>query len=166
MQYMSLNVFLSYSTTIEEQVVVWRLQTLAAAHGISLYVPAREGFKALGNRTPVLPGRVEQAIQKCDCVLAIITSRTSRIVERELNYALGKDKLIIPIIDISITDPRLLQRFNPVFRFNPNAPTNDVESQVIAFLKQQQLSKENRKALGALVAIGLGMLALSTLAEK
>jgi hypothetical protein len=162
---MALNVFLSYSTSVEEQVIVWRLQTLAVAHGINLYVPPRDGFKTLANRNPILSRKVQQAIDQCDCVLAIITSRTSRIVERELNYALGKDKLIIPIVDASIANSRLLQRFNPVFKFNPNAPTSDVESKVIAFLKDHQVSQENRRALGALVAIGLGMLALSTLAE-
>jgi hypothetical protein len=162
---MSLNVFLSYSTTVEEQVIVWRLQTLAAAHGINLYVPPREGFKALGNRTPLLPGQVEQAIGKCDCVLAIITSRTSRVVERELNYALGKNKLIIPIVDSAIADSRSLSRFPHIFRFDPNGSTTEVESQIIAFLKQQQVSQENRKALAALVAIGLGMWALSSLSE-
>lgn len=162
---MALNVFLSYSTSAEEQVIVWRLQTLAVAHGINLYVPPRGGFKTLANQNPVLPRRVQQAIDQCDCVLAIVTSRTSRVVERELNYALGQGKLIIPIVDASMADSRSLQRFNPVFKFNSDAPTSEVESKVIAFLKEHQVSQENRKALGALVAIGLGMLALSTLTE-
>lgn len=38
---MAFRVFLSYSINPEEQVIVWRLQTLAAASGIYVYVPFR-----------------------------------------------------------------------------------------------------------------------------
>ncbi|HEV2387676.1 MAG TPA: hypothetical protein VGS20_10525 [Candidatus Acidoferrales bacterium] len=38
---MALKVFLSYSLEPEQPVVVWRLQTLAAANGVQLYVPSR-----------------------------------------------------------------------------------------------------------------------------
>ncbi len=40
-EHMAFKVFLSYSTDPEEQAVVWRLQTLAAVHGIQVYVPYR-----------------------------------------------------------------------------------------------------------------------------
>jgi hypothetical protein len=161
---MPLNVFLSYSTSAEDQVIVWRLQTLAASHGIDMYVPARDGFKTTA-KTPVLSRTVENAIDHCDCILAIITSRTSRVVERELNYALEREKLIIPLVESSIADAPPFRRFDPIFRFDPGQPTAKVESEVISFLKAHQVSKDNQKALGALVAIGLGMLALSALSE-
>jgi hypothetical protein len=41
---MAFKVFLSYSIDPEEQAIVWRLQTLAAAHGIEVFVPQRPGF--------------------------------------------------------------------------------------------------------------------------
>jgi hypothetical protein len=157
---MAFKVFLSYSTDPEEQVIVWRLQTLAAAHGIHFYVPHRQASHKLG-----LPDEVRNAIDQSDCVLAIITSRTAPAVEKELGYALGKKKPIIPIIEETVDDSGLLPGL-PRFKFSRYGPPGQIESQVVTFLKQYSISKEQGQAVGALVAIGLGLFLLSGLTNK
>jgi len=47
---MAFKIFLSYSTDPEENPIVWRLQTLAASHGIHMYVPQRSEPGLTGSR--------------------------------------------------------------------------------------------------------------------
>jgi nucleoside 2-deoxyribosyltransferase len=164
---MAFEVFLSYSTGPEEQVVVWRLQTLAAAHDIQVYVPyrpERTGFRPTAE--PQLSQEATNAIDAAGCVLAIITSRVAPVVQQELSYALGKGKPVIPIVQAGVRDGSLLSMFPQVFVYSPAGNTGEVESQIIEFLKQWKLSKENQQAITALVAVGLGMLLLSGLSKK
>jgi hypothetical protein len=115
----------------------------------------------------MLSDDVRLAIDNSDCVLAIITSRTGPAVEKELNYALGQRKLIIPIVEQGVHDSSFLNRFDRVFIFSRlNGDPGRLESEILAFLKQQKLNKDNRQAVGALVAIGMGLLLLSGLAKE
>ena len=163
---MAFKVFLSYSTNPDEQVLVWRLQTLAAAHGIQVYVPQRPGIPPPPSHRAILVEGVRNAIERCDCVLAIVTVRTGPYVEQELNYALTRRKLIIPIVEEGVGGASFFNRFPKTFWFSARQDPGQVEAQVIEFLRQQKLSKENLQALGALVGIGLGLLLLSALAKK
>jgi nucleoside 2-deoxyribosyltransferase len=166
---MAFKVFLSYSTDPEEHAIAWRLQTLAATDGIQLFVPPRPGLAPPAGRknAPVLANQVRLAIDQSDCVLAIITSATGPAVEKELNYALGKAKLIIPLVEQSCARQPFLQNFARIFPFSRlDENAGAVETQVLEFLKQQKLAKENRQALGAIIAIGMGLLLLSGLAKE
>lgn len=159
---MALKVFLSYSTGPDEQVIVWRLQTLAAASGIHVYVPTRTRQTAL---TSPLPDQVKKAIDESDCVLALITARTSAAAESELTYALQKRRLLIPIVEESVAlNPAF--HFPQVFRFSRYQMPGDVESRVISFLQQERMSKDKQQTLGALVAVGLGLFLLAALTGK
>jgi nucleoside 2-deoxyribosyltransferase len=166
---MAFKVFLSYSTDPDEHAIVWRLQTLATTHGIQMFVPSRPGLASPPARknAPVLANQVRLAIDESDCVLAIITSATGPAVEKELNYAIGKGKLIIPLVERSCAHQPFLRNFAKIFQFSKldgNAGT--VETEVLDFLKQQKFAKENRQALGAIIAIGMGLLLLSGLAKE
>lgn len=162
---MALKVFLSYSLEPDEQVIAWRLQTLAAAHGIELYVPHR-GRGPSGSPAPLLPREAQSAIDRADCVLAIITAKTQPAVLKELNYARGKNKLIIPIVEAGVRGKPLPTGFETVFRFSANDHPGELESKVMDFLKRKSLAKDQQQALAALVAIGLGMFLLSTLVKE
>jgi len=103
---MAFRVFLSYSLDPAELALAWRLQTLAAAHGIEMYVPQHgNGGAAAGAAT------VQQAIDRADCVLAIITTAVSQIVQHELRYALKRQKLVIPIVRTDLAGHPLLAGF-------------------------------------------------------
>jgi nucleoside 2-deoxyribosyltransferase len=159
---MSFKVFLSYSLDPAEQALAWRLQTLAAAHGIEMYVPARESAvspKVEGSSSVA----IRNAIDRSDCVLAIITARANGKAQEELRYALAKGKLVIPIVHSDFAQIPLLAQFQRVFTFSPWDNPGKVEGEVVQFLKEQHLSKENRQRLGGIVALGVGLLLLFSL---
>jgi hypothetical protein len=164
---MSFKVFLSYSAEPEEQAIVWRLQTLAAAQGIELIVPPRAGFKPASSRPAPLPASaIQRHIDSSDCVLAIVTTRLNSAVEKELSYALGGKRLIIPIVAEGLNHSDIFERFPVIFTFSPWKDPGETVTKVMQFLDHQKLAKENRQALGALIVTGLGLLLLSEVAKK
>jgi hypothetical protein len=158
---MAFRVFLSYSLDPAEMALAWRLQTLAAAHGIEMYVPRHEdGATARG------ASQVQQAIDRADCVLAIITTAASRMVQHELRYALKRQKLVIPIVRTDLAGHPLLAGFPRLFTFSPWDNPGVVESQIVEFLKEQKLTKEKQQTIGALAALGLGLIVLFSLNKE
>ncbi len=155
---MAFKIFLICGTDPSEQVAAWRLQTLATSYGMHVSVPNRNGF--VGE----VIDQVRRAIDQSDCVLAIITGKIGPAVAAELNYALAKDKLIVPVIQEGIVLPAALRK-HPVFQFSP-WNTGDVEAQVVEFLKKQELNKKTVQSIAALVLAGLGVFLLAALAEK
>jgi len=162
---MGFTVFLSYGNDPEEQIIALRLQTLAAAYGISVLVPARGEIDVRTNTRVAGPlAEVRRMIDRSDCVLAIATTEIGHAARAEISYALTRRKIIIPILREGISlSPPLTEL--PVFRFTP-WNTGQVESQVVDFLKRQKLSQQNQQTIGALVAIGLGLFLWAALAEK
>lgn len=159
---MAFKVFLSYGADPDEQVTAWRLQTLAAAHGIHVFVPQRdESHVARRNQIPL---EVRRQIDQSDCVLAIVASRAGPAVEAELVYAASRGKTVVPILQEGVVQPGFLKKFR-TFRFSPWNPA-EVETEVVEFLKTQKIGKDNQQAVGALVAIGLGLFLLLALAKK
>ena len=155
---MAFRVFLSYSLDPAEVTLAWRLQTLAAAHGIEMYVPQHGTGVSPPGTVPV-----QQAIDRADCVLAIITAAASSMVQHELRYALEQRKLVIPIVRTDLADNPLLARFPRIFTFSPWENPGAVETQIVEFLRDQQMTKENQRTIGALATLGLGLLVLFSL---
>lgn len=153
---MPFRVFLSYSLHPAEQSIAWRLQTLAAAYGIEMYVPRYESNASL------LPGAtsVQAAIDKSDCVLAIFASPPGPVVRKEIEYALKARKPVIPIVQQGL---EVAKDFRTVFVFNSWDTAGKVESKVIDYLKSLQLSKDKQQAIASVAAIGIGLLLLSSL---
>ena len=158
---MPFRVFLSYSLDPAEMALAWRLQTLAAAHGIEMFVPQHAG-NLLANGAVA----VEQAIDRADCVMAIITTPATQIVQNELSYALDRGKIVIPIVRTDLAGHPLLARFPRVFTFSPFDNPGTVETQIVEFLKQQQLTKDKQRTIGALAALGLGLIVLFSLNKE
>jgi hypothetical protein len=154
-------VFLSYSLDPAEMALAWRLQTLAAAHGIEMYVPHHGNGSAATSAAPV-----QQAIDRADCVLAIITTAASQMVQHELRYALERRKLVIPIVRTDLAGHPLLAGFPRIFTFSPWDNPGTVESQIVEFLKEQELTKDKQQTIGALAALGLGLLVLFSLNKE
>jgi TIR domain len=155
---MAFKVFLSYGTDPDEQVAAWRLQTLATSYGMHVSVPHRNGSgKAVANQ-------VRKNIDQSDCVLAIITGNIGPAVAQELNYALAKGKLIVPVVRQGINVPPALKGLR-LFQFSP-WNTGEAEAEVVKFLHDQKYGKEKQQTIGALVAIGLGLFLLAALSNK
>jgi nucleoside 2-deoxyribosyltransferase len=160
---MAFKVFLSYSLDPTEEALAWRLQTLAAAHGVEMYVP-RHGNSP--SRQKALASESMNAIDRSDCVLAIITGKTDQAIEGELRYALTQHKPVVPIVRLDLAGTALLAQFPKVFTFSPGDNPGELETGVVEFLKRQKLSKDKQQAMGALVAVGVGLLLLYSLSEK
>jgi len=170
---MAFRVFLSHSVGHEPQVLALRLQTLAAASGIQVYVP-RRAYHELGQ-----PGydkakqEVRREIERSDCVLAVITDLsgpTRRALDYELNCALALRKLVIPIVEEDHKDDKLVHSLAkngvPSFFFPPGGNGGGVERGVAQFLEKQKLSKEKRQAIGGLVALADGLLILNAVSNQ
>jgi TIR domain-containing protein len=158
---MAFRVFLSYSLDPAEMALAWRLQTLAAAHGIEMYVPQHAAGASGGQNVPV-----QQAIDRADCVLAIITTAASQMVQHELRYASEHRKLIIPIVSAGLSGNPLVTGFQRTFIFSPWDNPGTVESEIMEFLKEQKLTKDKQQTIGALAALGLGLLVLFSLNKE
>lgn len=155
---MAFKVFLSYGSDADEQLAAWRLQTLATTYGMHVSVPSRnEAGKAVSPQD-------RRAIEQSDCVLAIITGNVGSAVAGELNYALSRGKLIVPVVQEGIALSPPLSKL-PVFQFSP-WNIGHVELEVVEFLKRQKLSKENLQAMAAFVLAGLGVFLMASLAKK
>jgi hypothetical protein len=155
---MPFKVFLSYGTSPDEQVAAWRLQTLATAYGMHVYVPNRNGSGES------VASQVRRNIDQSDCVLAIITGNIGPAVAEELNYALKMGKLIVPVVRQGLNVPPALRSLR-VFHFSP-WNTGDVEAEVFKFLQEQKFGKEKQQALAALLAVGLGIFLLAALSKN
>jgi len=143
--------FISYNTSPNEQVFVYRLQTLASASDITVLLPQRNGQR-ITNETKL-------RIDKSDSVIAFITSQLGQDVREELAYAEAKNKLIIPIYE----EGALLADISTKFSWISYDPQKDtpgvVEQRVLNYLREKKEESENRQAL-LLVGLGLGLLAL------
>jgi TIR domain len=157
---MAFRVYLSHSLDPAEAALAWRLQTLATAHGIEMFVPNYDVAPA-----PVAVS-IQNAIDRADCVLAVITTAANLNVQNELRYALEKRKLVIPIVRSDLQGHPLLAQFPRVFTFSPWDNPGSVETQIVDFLKEQQVAKDKQQAIGALAAVGLGLLVLFSLSNK
>jgi TIR domain-containing protein len=155
-------VFLSYNTTPDEMVVVWRLQTLAAASGLHLDVPnpiQRSDWAA-----------VTQMIVDADSVIAFLTKHGIKApqVINEINYALSLRRPVIPIIEQG-TPTELIQSLSQLsgiyFILDPDKP-GEMEKALAEYLKKQKYDKDTRNALLALAGTFTGLFLLQKLSES
>lgn len=151
-------VFLSYNTSRDEMVVVWRLQTLAAASGLHLDVPnpAQRSDWAT----------VKEMIDASSTVIAFITKSATTQVNKELSYALDCGKRIIPIVErgVSIKALGSLLR-ESVFWLDPHRPWK-MEEELTKFLQQEKVSKETKESILAIAGAVIGLLLLQELTKN
>ena len=154
-------VFLSYSTTRDEMVVVWRLQTLAAASGLHLEV--------LNSEQRSDWAVVAQKIDEADSVIAFLTKQASKQVEHELRYALSRGKPVIPIVERGVStkliNVLLKQSGIPVFMLDPDKP-GMMENMLAEYLRTKKLDKEKRNAILALAGTIAGLFLLQELTQN
>lgn len=154
-------VFLSYNTNPDEMVVVWRLQTLAAASGLHLEVLNRNQRSDWAT--------VAHRIDEADSVIAFLTKSATSQVEKELRYALDSGKLVIPIVERRVStkliNDLLHQSGVPVFELDSRSPWK-VENELARFLRQKSSDKAARNAILALAGTAIGLFLLQELTES
>lgn len=156
------HVFLIHNTSADEMVIVWRLQTLAAASGLHLDVP--NGSQRQNSAL------ISQMIYDSDAVIVLVTPSAlkSEFVENEIQTAISSNKTIIPIFvkGIAPKSIRALSGQNsPVFIFDPQKPW-EMESELSQFLSKKDGDKNTRNAILAIAGTFAGLFLLSKLSEN
>ncbi|MBI5215627.1 MAG: toll/interleukin-1 receptor domain-containing protein [Ignavibacteriae bacterium] len=152
---MSYTTFISYDTSPTEQVVVYRLQTLASVNGINVLLPQRNGVR--------ITDETKHRIDISDSVLVFLTSKFTPQVREELAYAEGKGKLVIPIYEKGVKLSSVKNRDQWV-EFNPNElQLGIIEDHIVQLLKTKKKKKANEQAL---LLAGLGIVLFAMLASK
>jgi len=157
-------VFLSYNTAPDEMVVVWRLQTLAAASGLHVEVPS----PAQRSDWPT----IAQMISEADSVIAFLTRQASPQVRKELHYTLTLGKLVVPIVERGVSIKAIKNLFQqhgkssmPIFELDPNRP-GEMEKEIAEFLRKEKTDKETRNAILALAGTVVGLFLLQELTQS
>jgi len=127
----ALTIFLSYNLTDEELVVIWRLQTLAAAHGLTLFVPHPQDRQ--GKR---ISRATEQMIDASNLVVAFCTRQFSDRVTQEINHAIQRGRPVLLILEVGVEPPPNLKQFS-VVRFDTQQP-GDLEKRLVGHLIQNK----------------------------
>jgi hypothetical protein len=154
---MSYRAFISYNTSPEEQVVIYRLQTLASVSGITVLLPQRNG--------KMITGETKYRIDIADSVIALLTSNLTTPVREELAYAQEKGKLIIPIYEKGAKLSSWKSKFDWI-EYDPQRDTpGDIEKRVFNLLRGKKKTKENQQA-ALLALLGVGLLALLASSER
>lgn len=153
-------VFLVHNTSHDEMVIVWRLQTLAAASGLQLDVP--------NNKQRANSLLTAQMIEEADAVIILLTKSAleSEFVTSEINFAVSKNKTVIPIFVKGVASKTIRSLVgSPVFVFDPQEPW-EMESALSKFLTKKVKDKETRNAILALAGTFAGLFLLSKLSES
>lgn len=151
-----MKVFISYSTALD-QIIAFRLQTMAAVYGMTVYVPpATTRHQA----TSALIPEVQKELTESKVVLGVITQIPVPGAVSEMNFALASGKLLIPIVS-STVPPESYAHFLPHFVVNPADPSQ-AEGQIVQFLlaQKQQAEKGSGNGTGALLALATLAVAL------
>lgn len=162
----SLRIFLSYHVSRSDMVVLWRLQTLAAAHGIALFIPHPQDRR--GDR---VPAQIAQMVQSSMLVVVLCTQpRLGQRVEREVEYAIQIGKPVLFILEERVALPPEWEAL-PSIRFDPRRdPPGKLEKKIIDHLVEQGrrygLGKKQANALGLLLGIGAALLVLYLLTKE
>src|ERR1039458_1232386 len=120
-----MRVFISYSTALD-QIIAFRLQTMAAVYGMTVYVPpATTRHQA----TAALIPEVQKELAESNVVLGVITQIPVSGAVSELAFALASGKLLIPIVS-STVPKEYYAHFLPHFVVNPADPSQ-AEGQIV-----------------------------------
>lgn len=143
--------FISHNIAPDEQVIVYRLQTLASASGINVLLPQRNGN--------LITDETKHRIDLAESVIVFLTSRLTPHVQQELAYAEGRGKLIIPIYEKGARISKLKDKYQWI-EYDPKRDTpGTVEQRVLQLLRDKKKMKEDSQA-ALLIVLGIGLLAL------
>ena len=157
-----MKVFLSHALAPWDATIAARLRAVAAAYDIIILLPDRSRPFTNGLIT-----ETSQNISESEAVIALVTKNASesglQFVNYELQVASQQQKPIIGLIEIGTVEFRAGPG-TQVVPFDRSEPVGH-EAKLMNALDQirQQKSKSNLTALGWIVGIALGLVALGSL---
>ncbi len=161
---MNYKVFISYSTSENDASAIWRLQTIAALEGITVYVPSRNH-----RDSEQITQDVKNMIDKAHCIILLLSKKAIPSCNKEMNkefgYALAKNKFMVYLVEKGVKiNQKLTQTVNEnqIIKFDRNNPIEH-EKQLLSILKIQQMNRQQSNLLGWLIGITIGLFALKGL---
>ena len=163
------NILLSHSVGPEDGPIASRLKAVTAAYGVRLLLPER---KSGASRTVAASTR--DAIKQADAVVALVTKGAADTdkVSGELSAALRAKKPIVAVVEGNVSLPSTSASVH-VVRFNrddPGAHEAGLVDALQSIAKARKTAKARAEAqqaaiaIGALVGIAVGLLALGAVA--
>lgn len=160
-----MNVFLSHSVSASDAPVAARLRAVAATYDIKLLLPEREHHY----RQAKVTAEVRKQIQSSDAMIALVTMNAlwDQSVAHEIQEAIRAEKPIIALVEsgsginISNLPPENIVYFN---RLNPTGHEESLIA-VLNRIRSQINAAQITNALGWIVGIALGLVALNAVAE-
>ncbi|SRR6266550_905052 len=140
--------------------VVGEMEASFEGSDVKLYTANRD--PQYGNE---LPAKIKKAINDSDAVLAIVTSdaNESNSVNQEVGYAIGRGKLIVPMVERGVKVGVLLEGLELVF-FSLDK-IREVFSDVSRYFSKLAASKEkkrtSKKIRDTIVLIGVALAAVA-----
>jgi hypothetical protein len=154
---MPVSIFFSHSNS-DRQWCEW-LAADTVGLGIDAYLAEHDQ-----NAGKPLAERVKRNIDKCKALVVLLTHRSisSSYVQQEIGYAMGKGKLVIPLVQpgIPVSDLAMLGGLEYIeFDFHNPRPAKEG---LAAELRQLAVRQRKQGELETLIAVGLciGVLAL------
>ena len=155
---MAFKVFISHS--VKDISLVKQLQYWLDRNQIEAYI-----FEEYPQPGTMIGEKVARAIDRSDCVLALMTRDGSRSqwVHNEVGYAKGKEKIVIPIVENGVINGGFLEGVEYIpFRIYDPYDTISRTVQYLSTLKSAKKEQEQRnKVLLAGLMVFFGLLALS-----
>ncbi len=153
---MSYTIFVSHS--FGDSRAIGEMEASFEGSDVKLYMANRD--PQYGNE---LPAKIKKAINESDAVLAIVTSdaNESNSVNQEVGYAIGRGKLIVPMVERGVKVGVLLEGLELVF-FSLDK-IGEVFLDVRRYFSKLAATKEKRagKKLRDAVLIGLALAAVA-----
>ena len=164
-----MNILLSHSVAPEDGPIASRLKAVTAAYGVRLVLPERPGGKSVR-----LTSVTRDAIKVADAVVALVTkgAASNDAVARELDAALKAGKPIVALVEGDLQLPKTAGAIH-IVRFdreNPSAHETGLVEALDAIARSRRKAADRAKAqldalaIGALVGIAVGLLALGVVA--
>lgn len=164
---MDYKVFISYSTSEDDASAIWRLQTIAALEGITVYVPSRNH-----RDSEQITEDVKKMIDKAHCIILLLSKKAApscnKKMNKEFGYALQKNKFMIYLVEKGVKINQKLTQIidkNQIIQFDRNNPIQH-EKQLLSILKMQQINSQQNNLLGWLIGITIGLFALKELSAS
>ena len=159
-------IFVTYNPRNEfEQTLAVRLQTLGAIHGFTMLLPDRFGGK------PLVTQETEFRIKSSDYFILFSTSNLTPTVQQEIEIAyksLGDKSKIIIVYD-RVKNLHHTLNCTEVYIDSTKSSAQEILDQTINSIRENQAKLKKRdaqNAIGAILLIGLGLLALNSATSK
>ncbi len=156
-----IKVFISYGD-LADQLTALRLQALAAANGLTVYVPPAY-TRRHGVDSP--QADVIEKLQEADVVLGFVGNGCSEACREELNRGLALRKHMI-VLASAPHEQELRASFGAAVVEADPANPHQSELQIVGHLRQLEVRDPEKKALLALGTLALGLLILAPASER